>query len=83
MQEDKEKKGLIIAIARKILVSIWSMLKDGAEWHPKDMDDNGRPRELSLRKAKRNFKTVIRDLLDLGKTKEEIAIDLVTIINQS
>lgn len=77
------KKRAIIAIARKILVSIWSMLKDGAEWHPKDMDDNGRPRELSLRKAKRNFKTVIRDLLDLGKTKEEIAIDLVTIINQS
>lgn len=76
------KKRAIIAIARKMLISIWAMLKDGTVWHPKDMDAAGRPRELNLRNTKRKFKTAIQNLRDLGKTDEEIAVEFATIIAQ-
>ena len=73
------KKRAYIAIARKILVSIYHMLSTGEVWNPRDLasvetSDNDR-----IKYTKNNFNQSLKQLLSLGLTSNE----LIDLINQN
>lgn len=58
------KKRAIIAIARKMLVSIYHMLSDKnnlKKWCPKDMNEKHIPSDVSVTKAKTKLKTALAE----------------------
>ena len=69
------KKRAIIAIARKILVSIYHMFETGEVWNPVDLASV----EDKIRYTKNNFNQSLKQLLSLGLTSEE----LINLINQN
>lgn len=82
IQSRRGAKRAIIAIARKMIVSIWAMLTYGQEWNPVDRKENGCPRQLSIRKSVDKLDSAVSELLSQGKTAEEIAEELVDSIQK-
>jgi len=73
------KKRTLIAIARKILVSIYHMLSTGEVWNPTDLASNETNDKDRLKYTKNNFKQSLKQLLSLGLTTD----DINTLINQN
>lgn len=74
------KKRAIVAIARKMLVSIWAMLTYGSDWAPRDMTDSGYPRQTTAKAAEDKLQHAVSDLLCIGKNKSEIEAVFASII---
>jgi len=73
------KKRAYIAIARKILVSIYHMFETGEVWNPIDLASVETPVEDRIKYTKNNFNQSLKQLLSLGLTAEE----LTNLINQN
>ena len=73
------KKRAYIAIARKILVSIYHMFKTGEVWNPTDLASIETPVEDRIKYTKNNFNQSFKQLLSLGLTTDE----LINLINQN
>ena len=73
-------KRALIAIARKMLVSIWAILHYGTEWAPLDMNKNGCPRELDIRKSEQKLNVAISELLSLGQSKQEVVNNIIEMV---
>lgn len=73
------KKRAYIAIARKILVSIYHMFETGEVWNPVDLASVETPIEDRIKYTKNNFNQSLKQLLSLGLTSEE----LINLINQN
>lgn len=73
------KKRTFIAIARKILVSIYHMLSTGEVWNPKDLASSETSYKDRIKYTKNNFNQSLKQLLSLGLTSDE----LITLINQN
>ena len=73
------KKRTFIAIARKILVSIYHMLSTGEVWNPKDLASSETSYKDRIKYTKTNFNQSLKQLLSLGLTSDE----LITLINQN
>ena len=71
------KKRSAIAIARKILVSIYHMLSTGEVWNPKDLASIETSNNDRIKYTKNNFNSSLKQLLSLGLTSEDL-INLVT-----
>ena len=70
------KKRAYIAIARKILVSIYHMLSTGETWNPTDLASIETSDKDRIKYTKNNFCGSLKQLLALGFTSEQL-IDLV------
>ena len=68
------KKRAYIAIARKILVAAYHMLLTGEIWNPADLAEVETPVEQRIKYVKNNFKSDIKQLLDIGLTVEELTL---------
>ncbi|WP_289756116.1 IS110 family transposase [Faecalibaculum rodentium] len=66
------KKRAIVAIARKMIISIFHMFSDMKEWHPKDCDDCFVPRSLSVQKESRKLNKTVNTLKAMGLTEHQI-----------
>ena len=73
------KKRAYIAIARKILVSIYHMFETGEVWNPVDLASVETTIEDRIKYTKNNFNQSLKQLLSLGLTSEE----LINLINQN
>ena len=73
------KKRAYIAIARKILVSIYHMFQTGEVWNPTDLASIETPIEDRIKYTKNNFNQSFKQLLSLGLTSEE----LINLVNQN
>lgn len=73
------KKRAYIAIARKILVSIYHMFETGEVWNPTDLVSVETPVKDRIKFTKNNFNQSLKQLLTLGLTSEE----LIDLINQN
>lgn len=73
------KKRAYIAIARKILVSIYHMFKTGEVWNPTDLASIETPIKDRIKYTKNNFNQSFKQLLSLGLTTNE----LIDLINQN
>ena len=73
------KKRAYIAIARKILVSIYHMFETGEAWNPTDLASIETPVEDRIKYTKNNFNQSLKQLLSLGLTSDE----LIDLINQN
>ena len=73
------KKRTYIAIARKILVSIYHMLSTGEVWNPKDLASVETSNKDRIKYTKNNFNQSLKQLLSLGLTSNE----LIDLINQN
>ena len=73
------KKRAIIAIARKILVSIYHMIKTGATFNPTDLNRTVRSEEEKVKETKHNIKRQAKQLFNCGISKE----DILQIISES
>ena len=73
------KKRAYIAIARKILVSIYHIFQTGEVWNPTDLASIETPIEDRIKYTKNNFNQSFKQLLSLGLTSEE----LINLINQN
>jgi len=73
------KKRAYIAIARKILVSIYHMFETGEVWNPTDLASVETPVEDRIKYTKNNFNQSLKQLLSLGLTSNE----LIDLINQN
>lgn len=73
------KKRAYIAIARKILVSIYHMFETGEVWNPVDLASVETPIEDRIKYTKNNFNQSLKQLLSLGLTSEE----LINLISQN
>ncbi len=73
------KKRAYIAIARKILVSIYHMLSTGEVWNPVDLTSKETSEKDRFKYTKNNFKQSVKQLLSLGMTTDEI----LQIVNQN
>lgn len=65
-------KQAIVAIARKILVSIYHMFKKKAIWHPTDCNKEFIPNNVSQSKEARKLRTNVQSLLAMGMDREEL-----------
>ena len=72
-------KRAYIAIARKILVSVYHMFQTGEVWNPTDLASIETPIEDRIKYTKNNFNQSFKQLLSLGLTSEE----LINLINQN
>ena len=72
------KKRAIIAIARKILVAIYHMLKTGEVFNPSDMTDIETSQKKRIEYIKNNFKNAFNQLLRTELSSEEILAFLPT-----
>ena len=68
------KKRAFIAIARKILVAVYHMLLTGEIWNPADLAEVETPVEQRIKYVKNNFKSDIKQLLNIGLTVEELTL---------
>ena len=66
------KKRAIIAIARKILVAIYHMLKTGEVFNPSDMTDIETSQKKRIEYIKNNFKNAFNQLMRTELSSEEI-----------
>ena len=66
------KKRAYIAIARKILVAIYHMLRTGEIWNPKDLSNIETPVEQREKYLKNNLKSDIKQLLSIGLTIDDL-----------
>lgn len=66
------KKRAIIAIARKILVAIYHIIKTGELWNPADLADIETPVETRVKYLKNNLKSTLKELLNNGITLDQI-----------
>lgn len=66
------KKRAIIAIARKILVAIYHMLKTGEVFNPSDMADVETTKEQRVAYITNNFRNAFNQLSRTGLSEEEI-----------
>lgn len=73
------KKRTFIAIARKILVSIYHMLSTGEVWNPKDLTSIETSDKDRIKYTKNNFNQSLKQLLSLGLTSDQ----LIDLINQN
>lgn len=73
------KKRTFIAIARKILVSIYHMLSTGEVWNPKDLASIETSDTDRIKYNKNNFNQSLKQLLSLGLTSDQ----LIDLINQN
>ena len=73
------KKRAYIAIARKILVSIYHMLSTGEVWNPRDLASVETTTKDRIKYTKNNFKQSLKQLYSLGLTSEE----LLELVNQN
>lgn len=73
------KKRAYIAIARKILVSIYHMLSTGEVWNPRDLASLETSDKDRIKYTKNNFNQSLKQLLSLGLTSNE----LIDLINQN
>ena len=73
------KKRTYIAIARKILVSIYHMLSTGEVWNPSDLASVETSDKDRIKYTKNNFNQSLKQLLSLGLTSNE----LIDLINQN
>lgn len=73
------KKRAYIAIARKILVSIYHMMSTGETWNPSDLAYIETPIKDRIKYVKNNLKSNIKELLSIGLTFEEIT----NVVNQN
>ncbi len=73
------KKRAYIAIARKILVSIYHMFVTGEVWNPVDLASVETPVQDRIKYTKNSFNQSLKQLLSLGLTSEE----LINLINQN
>ena len=72
------KKRAIIAIARKILVAIYHMLKTGEVFNPSDMTDIETSQKKRIEYIKNNFKNAFNQLMRTELSSEEIFAFLPT-----
>lgn len=72
------KKRSIIAIARKILVAIYHMLKTGEVFNPSDMSDIETSKKKRIEYIKNNFKNAFHQLMRTELSSEEILAFLPT-----
>lgn len=68
------KKRAIIAIARKILVTIYHMLSTGEVFNPSDLSKVETSDKDRIKYTKNNFMQSAKQLLSLGLTSEEIIL---------
>ena len=73
------KKRTYIAIARKILVSIYHILSTGEVWNPRDLASVETSDKDKIKYTKNNFNQSLKQLLSLGLTSNE----LIDLINQN
>lgn len=73
------KKRAYIAIARKILVTVYHMFSTGEVWNPTDLASNETSDKDRLKYTKNNFKQSLKQLFSLGLTSEE----LINLVNQN
>ncbi|WP_305244383.1 IS110 family transposase [uncultured Faecalibaculum sp.] len=66
------KKRAIVAIGRKMIVSIFHMFLNMEEWYPKDCDDFFVPRGLSVKKETRILNKTVNTLKAMGMTDHQI-----------
>ena len=66
------KKRAIIAIARKILIAIYHMLKTGEIFNPSDMADIETTQKQRIEYIKNNLKNAYNQLSRTGLSEEEI-----------
>uniref|UniRef100_UPI0026006A34 transposase n=1 Tax=uncultured Faecalibaculum sp. TaxID=1729681 RepID=UPI0026006A34 len=66
------KKRAIVAIGRKMIVSIFHMFLNMKEWHPKDCDDCFVPWGLSVQKETRILNKTVNTLKAMGMTDHQI-----------
>ena len=69
-----ERNVLFIAIARKILVAAYHMLLTGEIWNPADLAEVETTVEQRIKYVKNNFKSDIKQLLNIGLTVEELTL---------
>lgn len=72
------KKRTIIAIARKILVAIYHMLKTGEVFNPSDMADKETSQKKRIEYIKNNFKNAYNQIMRIELSSEEIPAFLST-----
>lgn len=72
------KKRAIIAIARKILVAIYHILKTGEVFNPSDMVNKETSQKKRIEYIKNNFKNAYNQLIHTELTSEEILAFLPT-----
>mgnify|MGYP001225482070 CR=1 FL=1 len=77
------KKRAIIAIARKILVAIYHILKTGEVFNPSDMADVETTKEQRINYIKNNLRNAFNQLCRTGLTEEEILNIIVKKSNNS
>lgn len=73
------KKRAIIAIARKILVSVYHILSTNSPWNPADLASNETTVKERIKFTKNNFLQSTKQLLSLGFEVDKI----IELINQS
>ena len=78
LSKRRGKKRSIIAIARKILVAIYHILKTGEVFNPKDMADIETTQKERIEYIKNNLKNAFNQLTRTGLSKEEIIALLST-----
>lgn len=66
------KKRAYIAIARKILIAIYHMIKTGETFNPTDLADVETTTEERIRYIKNNLKSSVKQLSSTGLTNDEI-----------
>ena len=72
LSKRRGKKRSIIAIARKILVAIYQILKTGEVFNPSDMADIETTQKQRIAYIKNNLKNAYNQLSRTGLTQEEI-----------
>ena len=72
LSKRRGKKRSIIAIARKILVAIYQLLKTGEVFNPSDMADLETTQKQRIAYIKNNLKNAYNQLSRTGLTQEEI-----------
>lgn len=77
------KKRAIIAIARKILVAIYHILKTGEVFNPSDMADVETTKEQRIAYITNNFRNAFNQLSRTGLTEEEILSIIIKKSNNS
>ncbi len=77
------KKRAIIAIARKILVAIYHILKTGEVFDPSDMADVATTKEQRIAYIKNNLRNAFSQLSRTGLTEEEILQIIIKKSNNS
>ena len=77
------KKRAIIAIARKILVAIYHILKTGEVFNPSDMADVETTKEQRIAYITNNFRNTFNQLSRTGLSEEEILSIIIKKSNNS